>query len=78
MQVPNLLKGVATGLLLYLHDEWEQVVGGLGGEYATEEAEMALKLGLTCSHPHPSARPSMQLAVQYLEGRVPLPELSPA
>nr|CAD1819544.1 unnamed protein product [Ananas comosus var. bracteatus] len=86
------LKGVATGLL-YLHDEWQQVVGGwgsildtgdagLGGGYATEEAEMALKLELTCSHPHPhrhpSARPSMQLAVQYLEGRVPLPELSPA
>ncbi|OAY81916.1 L-type lectin-domain containing receptor kinase IV.1 [Ananas comosus] len=39
---------------------------------------MVLKLGLICSHPHPSARPSMRLVVQYLEGHAPLPELSPA
>ncbi|XP_020095720.1 L-type lectin-domain containing receptor kinase IV.1-like [Ananas comosus] len=51
---------------------------GLRGEYAREEAEMALKLGLMCSHPHPAVRPSMRLVVQYLEGRVPLPELSAA
>ncbi|OAY81917.1 L-type lectin-domain containing receptor kinase IV.1 [Ananas comosus] len=50
----------------------------LGGEYAREEAEMVLKLGLMCSHPRPAARPSMRLVVQYLEGRAPLPELSPA
>ncbi|XP_020102976.1 L-type lectin-domain containing receptor kinase IV.1-like [Ananas comosus] len=49
----------------------------LGGEYAREETKMALKLGLMCSHPHPSARPIMRLVVQYLEGHAPLPELSP-
>ncbi|OAY78827.1 L-type lectin-domain containing receptor kinase IV.4, partial [Ananas comosus] len=51
------------------------VDAGLGGEYAREEAEMVLKLGLLCSHPHPAARPSMRLVVQYLEGCAPLPEL---
>nr|CAD1819543.1 unnamed protein product [Ananas comosus var. bracteatus] len=56
----------------------DTVDAGLGREYAMEEAEMALKLGLMCSHPHPSARPSMRLVVQYLEGHEPLPELSPA
>nr|CAD1839606.1 unnamed protein product [Ananas comosus var. bracteatus] len=50
----------------------------LGGEYAREETKMVLKLGLMCSHPHPSARPIMRLVVQYLEGHAPLPELSPA
>jgi Legume lectin domain/Protein kinase domain len=44
--------------------------------YAVEEVEMVLKLGLLCSHPLPSARPSMQQIVQYLEGYTPLPELS--
>ncbi|OAY78830.1 L-type lectin-domain containing receptor kinase IV.1 [Ananas comosus] len=56
----------------------DTVDAGFGREYAKEEAEMALKLGLMCSHPHPSARPSMRLVVQYLEGHDPLPELSPA
>ncbi|XP_020095685.1 L-type lectin-domain containing receptor kinase IV.1-like isoform X1 [Ananas comosus] len=55
----------------------DTVDAGLGGEYAREEAEMVLKLGLMCSHPHPEARPSMRLVVQYLEGRAALPELSP-
>ncbi|XP_020095688.1 L-type lectin-domain containing receptor kinase IV.1-like [Ananas comosus] len=55
----------------------DTVDSGLGGEYAREEAEMVLKLGLMCSHPHPEARPGMRLVVQYLEGRAPLPELSP-
>nr|CAD1819545.1 unnamed protein product [Ananas comosus var. bracteatus] len=56
----------------------DTVDAGLGGEYAREEAEMVLKLGLMCSHPQPAARPSMRLVVQYLEGHVPLPEPSPA
>ena len=37
---------------------------------------MVLRLGLLCSRPLPSARPSMRQAVQYLEGDAPLPELS--
>ncbi|XP_078150510.1 L-type lectin-domain containing receptor kinase SIT2-like isoform X2 [Carex rostrata] len=48
----------------------------LGQCYTVEEVEMVLKLGLLCSHPLPSARPSMRQAVQYLEGDAPLPELS--
>ncbi|CAL9041226.1 unnamed protein product, partial [Musa banksii] len=35
-------------------------------------------LGLLCSHPLPTARPSMRQVVRYLEGHAPLPELSPA
>jgi Legume lectin domain/Protein kinase domain len=48
----------------------------LGDCYTVEEVEMVLKLGLLCSHPLPSARPSMRQVVQYLEGYAPLPELS--
>ncbi|XP_064981171.1 L-type lectin-domain containing receptor kinase SIT2-like [Musa acuminata AAA Group] len=48
----------------------------LGEEYVAEEVELALKLGLLCSHPLPSARPSMRQVVRFLEGDAPLPELS--
>nr|CAD1839607.1 unnamed protein product [Ananas comosus var. bracteatus] len=56
----------------------DTVDAGLEGEYAREEAEMVLKLGLMCLHPHAAARPSIRLVVQYLEGRAPLLEPSPA
>ncbi|RWW04019.1 hypothetical protein GW17_00032781 [Ensete ventricosum] len=46
-------------------------------DYAVEEVELVLKLGLLCSHPLPTARPSMRQVVRYLEGHAPLPELSP-
>ncbi|URE38342.1 receptor kinase [Musa troglodytarum] len=49
----------------------------LGDEYVVEEVELILKLGLLCSHPLPTARPSMREVVRYLGGRAPLPELSP-
>ncbi|THU46824.1 hypothetical protein C4D60_Mb09t08960 [Musa balbisiana] len=49
----------------------------LGEEYAVEEVELMLKLGLLCSHPLPTERPSMRQVVRYLEGHAPLPELSP-
>ncbi|WOL15377.1 hypothetical protein Cni_G24158 [Canna indica] len=48
----------------------------LGEEYVAEEVELVLKLGLMCSHPLPAARPNMRLVVQYLEGDLPLPDLS--
>ncbi|XP_044491981.1 L-type lectin-domain containing receptor kinase IV.1-like [Mangifera indica] len=48
----------------------------LGTDYATEELELVLKLGLMCSHTEPRARPSMRQVMQYLEKDVPLPELS--
>jgi serine/threonine protein kinase len=55
----------------------EVVDARLGGDYDPEEVVMALKLGLMCSHPLPGARPSMRQVMQYLEGDMPLPELTP-
>ena len=49
----------------------------LGDDYAVVEVELVLKLGLLCSHPLPTARPSMRQVVRYLEGHAPLAELSP-
>ncbi|KAK3132236.1 hypothetical protein QOZ80_6AG0517990 [Eleusine coracana subsp. coracana] len=49
----------------------------LQGDYNVEEAELVLKLGLMCSHPFPNARPGMGQVVRYLDGVVPLPELTP-
>ncbi|CAD5167188.1 unnamed protein product [Musa acuminata subsp. malaccensis] len=49
----------------------------LGNEYVMEEVELVLKLGLLCSHPLPTGRPSMRHVVEYLEGEAALPELSP-
>lgn len=48
----------------------------LGGDYVPEEVALVLKLGLTCSHSEPVARPSMRQVIQYLEGDMVLPELS--
>ncbi|KAJ8899913.1 hypothetical protein K2173_019617 [Erythroxylum novogranatense] len=47
-----------------------------GTEYIATEVELVLKLGLLCSHSEPAARPSMRQVVQFLEGDVPLLELS--
>ncbi|GJN11228.1 hypothetical protein PR202_ga29402 [Eleusine coracana subsp. coracana] len=46
--------------------------------YNLDEASFVLKLGLLCSHPLPSARPTMRQVVQYLDGAMVLPNLSPA
>ncbi|CAN6324324.1 unnamed protein product [Urochloa humidicola] len=78
----------ARGELLVLVDWVRQEVWASGGditdamdprleEYALEEAELVLKLGLLCSHPLPAARPGMRLVMQYLDGDLPLPEFSP-
>lgn len=48
----------------------------LGEDYAKEEVELVLKLGLLCSHSRPEIRPGMREIVRYLEGTVDLPELS--
>ncbi|WVZ60720.1 hypothetical protein U9M48_010704 [Paspalum notatum var. saurae] len=50
----------------------------LQGNYDADEAVLALKLGLLCSHPLPGARPSMRQVMQYLDGDMPLPELTPS
>ncbi|XP_044974972.1 L-type lectin-domain containing receptor kinase SIT2-like [Hordeum vulgare subsp. vulgare] len=49
----------------------------LGGNYNANEACVALKLGLLCSHPFANARPTMRQVTQYLDGDMPLPEMSP-
>ncbi|KAK3146774.1 hypothetical protein QOZ80_3BG0271760 [Eleusine coracana subsp. coracana] len=49
----------------------------LGGKYDIDQASLVLKLGLLCSRPSPSSRPVMRQVVQYLDGIMPLPELSP-
>jgi len=48
----------------------------LQGHYNVDEACLALKLGLLCSHPFTNVRPNMQQVVKYLDGDLPLPELS--
>ncbi|XP_062189171.1 L-type lectin-domain containing receptor kinase SIT2-like [Phragmites australis] len=50
----------------------------LQGDYNVDEACVALKVGLLCSHPLPEARPSMRQVLQYLNGETPVPELVPA
>ncbi|CAM6110421.1 unnamed protein product [Calypogeia fissa] len=40
--------------------------------------ELMLKVGLLCSHPDPSARPTMRGVVQMLAGDAPLPLLPPS
>ncbi|KAI8539752.1 hypothetical protein RHMOL_Rhmol09G0207300 [Rhododendron molle] len=52
----------------------EAVDRQLGTEYAVEEAELVLKLGLLCSHAIAAARPSMSTVMQCLEGRAQLPD----
>ncbi|URE30710.1 Legume lectin domain [Musa troglodytarum] len=48
---------------------WADVVDPrLDGEYEREEAAVAIKLGLWCSHPSAAARPGMREVVRYLDG----------
>ncbi|XP_043690311.1 L-type lectin-domain containing receptor kinase IV.1-like [Telopea speciosissima] len=48
----------------------------LGINYVEGEMELVLKLGLLCSNGVPTARPTMRQVVQYLEGELPLTDLS--
>lgn len=55
----------------------EAVDENLGtNDLVKDEAEFVLKLGLLCSHSEPMARPNMQQVMFYLDGSLPLPELS--
>ncbi|KAJ0026112.1 hypothetical protein Pint_07703 [Pistacia integerrima] len=49
----------------------------LEGLYAEEQMELVLKLGMFCSHPNPAGRPSMRQVMQYLDGDVILPHITP-
>lgn len=48
----------------------------LGNDCVEEEVELSLKLGLLCSQPNPTDRPSMRRVLQFLNKDVPLPDLS--
>ncbi|WVZ61788.1 hypothetical protein U9M48_011605 [Paspalum notatum var. saurae] len=42
------------------------------------QVRLVLKVGLLCSHPCATSRPSMQQVLQYLDGETPLPEMTRA
>uniref|UniRef100_A0ACD5U9S0 Uncharacterized protein n=1 Tax=Avena sativa TaxID=4498 RepID=A0ACD5U9S0_AVESA len=46
-------------------------------DYDVDQACLALKLGLLCSHPLSNSRPDMRQVVRYLNGDVQLPDLTP-
>ncbi|XP_020101832.1 L-type lectin-domain containing receptor kinase S.4-like [Ananas comosus] len=48
---------------------WAETVDArLGGDYDRDEAMVAIKVGLMCSHPAAAARPTMREVVRYLDG----------
>jgi len=55
----------------------ETVDSRLQGNYNTAEACLALKLGLLCSRPFSNSRPTTRQVMQYLDGEMPLPEMTP-
>ncbi|XP_037449361.1 L-type lectin-domain containing receptor kinase SIT2-like [Triticum dicoccoides] len=63
-------------------DHWHQgiltdaVDTKLRGAYNVDEACLALKLGLLCSHPLINLRPNMRQVLRYLNGDMPPPDLN--
>ncbi|KAK1299834.1 L-type lectin-domain containing receptor kinase IV.1 [Acorus calamus] len=70
-------------LVDWVLDHWrrgtvmETIDERLGSEYAAEEVELVLKLGLLCTHIVPPARPSIKQVMQFLDHDIELPDLSP-
>ncbi|XP_066318367.1 L-type lectin-domain containing receptor kinase SIT2-like [Miscanthus floridulus] len=73
------------GLLLvdWVFEHWrkdqsliEVVDPRIQGDYDVNELSLTLRVGLLCSHPLASVRPSMRTVMQYLAGDMPLPELT--
>ncbi|XP_074268884.1 L-type lectin-domain containing receptor kinase VIII.1-like [Silene latifolia] len=59
-----------------LHKEGRLLVaadGRLNGEYDEEEMRRVLLVGLACSHPDPTVRPTMRVVVQMLVGETEVP-----
>ncbi|CAL4938604.1 unnamed protein product [Urochloa decumbens] len=73
-------QGIPVVLVDWVLDHWrngsimEAADLRLGNDYVDEEVELVLKLGLLCSHPLASARPSMRRVVQCLDGDMAFPE----
>ncbi|GJN11785.1 hypothetical protein PR202_ga30022 [Eleusine coracana subsp. coracana] len=71
-------------LVDWVFDHWqkgsivETIDERLQGDCNIDEACLVLKLGLLCSQPLASARPGMHLVMQYLNGDMPLPEITPS
>lgn len=71
-------------LVDWVLDHWqkgslvETIDKRLEGNCNIDEACLVLKLGLLCSQPFASARPSMHLVIQYLNGGMQLPEFTPS
>lgn len=55
----------------------EAVDQRLVNEFVGEEAKRLLLLGLACSHPIASERPSTQTILQIISGSVPVPHVPP-
>ncbi|KAK8930628.1 L-type lectin-domain containing receptor kinase S.4 [Platanthera zijinensis] len=54
---------------LWSKNRWPEAVDiQLRGAYDVEEAEVAIKVGLLCSQPVPSSRPTMREVARYLDG----------
>lgn len=47
----------------------------LNGDFATEDMERVLILGLACCHPNPHKRPSMKIVLQVLKGEATAPSV---
>jgi hypothetical protein len=71
MLVDWVLENWQKGLIVETIDQ------RLQGECDLDEACLVLKLGLLCSQPFASARPSMHQVMQYLNREMPLPEFTP-
>jgi hypothetical protein len=71
MLVDWVLENWQKGLLVETIDQ------RLQGECDLDEACLVLKLGLLCSQPFASARPSMHQVMKYLNREMPLPEFTP-
>jgi serine/threonine protein kinase len=80
--VNNNARGNQPILVDWVLEHWckgsltEAVDTRLQSNYSADEACMVLKLGLLCSHPFTNVRPNMQQIMWYLDGDMPLPELT--
>jgi serine/threonine protein kinase len=75
-------KGNQLTLIDWVLEHWhhglltETVDPRLQDDCNIDEVCLILKIGLLCSHPFTSARPTMRRVMQYLEGDTPLPDMT--
>ncbi|MCO5605834.1 hypothetical protein L7F22_060018 [Adiantum nelumboides] len=74
--LPGKCEGCLLDWVWDLHSKGElreACDGRLQGEFDEEQLVRTLMVGLACLHPDPKERPSMQVALETLQGRGPLP-----